>query len=152
MLTLISAQQYQYKLLDFAAERNGLPAWPKDAIAFGIVDKGTEELQASVVICDIRNTNCEFHIASNKRKRWATRSVLIPLFDAIFNGIEIKRIRAPISENNVSAICNALRLGFRVQGRVQEPDGNPDTIMLGMLAEQCPWLVHPEPGPANAEE
>jgi hypothetical protein len=71
--------------------------------------------------------------------RCLSRRVLRAVFTALFS--QAKRLTAEVEPGNLRALRQVQRLGFHFEGH--HPlglEGCRDTIIFGMLKEECPWL------------
>ena len=71
--------------------------------------------------------------------RCLSRRVLRAIFTAVFS--QAKRLTAEVEPDNRRALRQVQRLGFSFEGH--HPlglEGVRDTIVFGMLKDECPWL------------
>jgi hypothetical protein len=71
--------------------------------------------------------------------RCLSRRVLRAVFTALFS--QAKRLTAEVEPSNLRALRQVQRLGFQFEGH--HPlglEGTRDTIVFGMLKDECPWL------------
>jgi Acetyltransferases, including N-acetylases of ribosomal proteins len=72
-------------------------------------------------------------------QRCCSRRVLRAIFTALFS--KAKRLTAEVEPDNVRSLRQVQRLGFHFEGH--HPlglEGTRDTIIFGMLKDECPWL------------
>lgn len=101
----------------------------------------SDNLIASVLYTRYRYADIEIHIHSTD-KRWCTRRTLRYIFTYPFLQLGCRRVSAVTDPAN-TAVCHFLkRIGFIEEGRKRQalPNGN-DELMLGMLREECKWVV-----------
>lgn len=123
----------------WAADRIGRGArFSEGAITIGVERRG--RLCAVAVFNLFTDTSCHAHIATDRERSWANRSVLAALFAYPFEQCGLRRITLPIAASNRDSIILAIKLGFQFEGRLIDGCGDDDEIILGMLAESCPWL------------
>lgn len=134
--------QNQKDLIAWAEPRMGVDAGfaPSETIALGVVDDAGE-IQAVIWFNAFYGNQGSLHIASNGRKRWATRSVLGIVFSYAFHHLRLARLEFRVSVNNIQVQILALKTGLRIEGvaRCGANDGS-DAIVLGMLVQDCRWL------------
>ena len=71
--------------------------------------------------------------------RCLSRRVLRAIFTALFS--QAKRLTAEVEPDNVRSLRQVQRLGFQFEGH--HPlglEGTRDTVIFGMLKDECPWL------------
>jgi hypothetical protein len=71
--------------------------------------------------------------------RCCSRRVLRAIFTALFS--KAKRLTAEVEPDNLRCLRQVQRLGFQFEGH--HPlglEGCRDTIVFGMLKDECPWL------------
>lgn len=123
----------------WAAEQIGSGArFGKEAITIGVERRG--KLCAAAVFNLFTDTSCHAHIATDRGRSWASRSVLAALFAYPFQQCSLRRITLPIAASNRESIILAIKLGFQFEGRLIGACRDGDEIILGMLAENCPWI------------
>lgn len=138
----------QTELLDWAAARIGVSRWPLDTVTIGVErDDGTGrgEICAVVAFNQFLDASCSAHIATDGRRRWASRGILAAWCAYPFIQCGLRRVTAPIPAGNIPAVINALKLGFRFEGMLRHAQADGDLVLLGMLREECPWLPRMAP-------
>ena len=134
--------QNQKDLIAWAEPRMGVEPGraPSETLALGVLDN-TGEIQAVIWFNAFYAQQGCLHIASNGRKRWATRRVLGIVFAFAFHHLGLKRLEFRVSVNNIPVQILALKVGLRIEGvaRCGANDGS-DAIVLGMLVQDCRWL------------
>lgn len=132
----------QPELIAWAAPRMGVEQgrMPSETIALGVLD---EQGIIHAVIClnAFYGDQASLHIATNGRKRWATRAVFAVVFSYAFHYRKLKRLEFRVSCKNIPVQILALKTGLRIEGvaRCGANDGE-DGIVFGMLAQECRWL------------
>lgn len=135
----------------------GVGCVPKLAYGFGVLADGWDEsslttdsiptmLAAGAYFFDfydakedgISDVSCAVYIKDPKAIR---PSVVRKILDYPFNQLGVRRLSAQVPASNRSAIDQAQRLGFVVEGtkKYMAPDGG-DVLMLGLYPENCPYL------------
>jgi hypothetical protein len=130
----------QQALLRQAAIWHGQVAMRDDSIALGVVDDAGV-LHAVVTIDNRCENSCDIHIASNRRKTWAQRSVFSVVFGYAFKFLGVRKIKTTIPSWNIPALTACLHIGFKVEGATKcgAHDGT-DGVYFGMTRDECPWL------------
>lgn len=84
--------------------------------------------------------DCELSIASTGG---LSRDFIRAVFGYVFDQLGCRRVTGRVSASLAWA-KQLQRLGFREEGRLREaaPDGG-DTIVFGMLRQECRWLESP---------
>lgn len=133
----------QDRLLAWAAPRCGTEEWPSDSVALGVIDAEAGRICAVIVINARYGHMCSMHIASDGGRAWASRAILREIFTYAFHTLQHSRVNAVVAERDTAVLTMALKLGFVPEGRPRSgaADGS-DAILLGMLAQECPWLDH----------
>lgn len=68
-----------------------------------------------------------------------SRRVLRAIFTAVFS--QAKRLTAEVEPGNLRSLKQVQRLGFHHEGyRPLGLEGERDTILFGMVKDECPWL------------
>lgn len=125
-------------LLAWAAERIGLACFKPDAKAIGIKRRG--ELVAVVVYDSFSAADCNMHVASDGRRTWLTRSVLIEVFHYPFVQLKLRRVTALIPTKKTQAIRFNEHLGFKLEGLCPEAMPDDDLQIRGMLRRECRFI------------
>lgn len=110
-----------------------------DARAIGV---RSEHGYCGVVVFDnFSTTGCWISVASDGGRRWLSRELLIRVFAYPFTQIGYRRVSALISCRNADSLALCEGIGFQREGVVRQAgaDGE-DSILLGMLREECRWL------------
>jgi RimJ/RimL family protein N-acetyltransferase len=132
--------EHQAGLLQQAAIWHGQDAMRADSIALGVVDV-EGRLQAVVTIDNQCAHSCDFHIASNGGRRWATRGVLRVLGAYAFDHLGVTKIKTVVPHWNIRALTACLHIGWRIEGATKcgAHDGT-DGVCFGMTRDECRWL------------
>lgn len=130
----------QPALLRQAAIWHGQEAMRDDSTALGVVDDAGE-LHAVVTIDNRTANSCDYHIASNGRRKWATREVLRTLSAYGFDFLMVNKLKTTIPHWNTRALTMALHVGWKIEGvtKCGAHDGT-DGVYFGMTRDECPWL------------
>jgi RimJ/RimL family protein N-acetyltransferase len=105
------------------------------------IANGSGQLIAGAVYHRFRPFDCELTFAASS-PAWCRRGVLAALFHYPFVQRGMERMTLVIGENNPRALKLNLGLGFKVEGRVRKAyDGKNDAFILGMLRDECKWIV-----------
>lgn len=124
--------------LDWARARiPKLDAWMGEAKSFAAVEG--EKILGVVVYDAFTAHECCMHIVIEDR-RCVTRRILKQVFGYPFEQLGLRRVTGLVPESNTAALAFDMRLGFRHEGRKKWGAGDEDEIILGMVAENCPWL------------
>ena len=126
-------------MLDWAARRVGVEAWPDDSKAIGAVHDG--RLVGVVVYNMFLDQGCSIHIATDKSRRWATRRTLDAFFRYPFIQCGLHRITGYTPADNMPALVLITRLGFRFEGVQREAFNGRDLVVSGMLKRECRFLL-----------
>jgi len=149
MNTLIYGQDE--RLLQWAFERMAFTA-RSDAKAIGWGDEATGTLKAVVIWDGFSECDCNIHVCSDESGHWLRRPLLIAAFSHPFLQWERRRVTSLIPENNTNAIRFNRHLGFKQEGicRNAAPDGN--IILMGMLREECRFILQNSGDNRNGQE
>ena len=130
----------QEALLRQAAIWHGQDAMRDDSIALGVVDDAGR-LHAVVTIDNRSENSCDYHIASNGGRRWATRGVLRTLASYGFDYLGVKKLKTTVPHWNIRALTTCLHIGWKIEGATKcgAHDGT-DGVYFGMTRDECPWL------------
>lgn len=71
---------------------------------------------------------------------WASRDFLWAAFDYPFNQLGCKKVFGQVPETNTRALEIDLKLGFKIEARIEDvfPDGA--CLVLSLAREDCRWL------------
>lgn len=119
-------------------EQHGVEFSGRDAQFIGI--KRGDKFTGAVMYENFTEFNCDAHIFTDGQRQWATRPVLTALFAYPFLQCGLARLTGRIPSSNVPALINALKLGFKFEGRMLGAQYPDDEIILGMTRAECPWL------------
>ncbi|CAB3972358.1 MULTISPECIES: GNAT family protein [Burkholderia] len=126
------------RLIAWAMERIGVPAFRPDARAIGQESNG--ELNAVVVFDGFSTVDCNIHIASDGSSHWLTRAFLIAAFSYPFIQCGLRRVTGLVSAKNIAALKFDEHLGFRREGYHPRAAHDGDLVSLGMLREWCRFI------------
>ena len=130
----------QKGLLDQAAKWHGQEAMRAESIALGVIDKGGV-LHAVLTIDNHSENSCDFHIASNGSRRWASRDVLRTFAEFAFDHMKVKKIKTIVPDWNTRALVTCIHIGWKIEGATKcgAHDGT-DGVCFGMTRDECRWL------------
>lgn len=113
---------------------------PPETIALGVLDDD-DNIHAVIWFNAFYSSQASLHVASNGKRKWATRRVLRTVFAFAFHHLSLNRLNFVVSARNVPVQVLALKVGLRIEGvaRCGANDGT-DGILFGMLAHECRWL------------
>jgi RimJ/RimL family protein N-acetyltransferase len=124
--------------LDWARERiPKLEAWMGEPKSLAAMEG--DRILGVVVFDAFTPYDVNMHIVIEDR-RCVTRRILKQVFSYPFKQLGMRRVTGLVPASNVAALAFDLRLGFRHEGRKIHGAGDEDEIVLGMVAEGCPWL------------
>lgn len=111
-------------------------------VGFGIVED--DQLVGGVCYWNyqggrIRDICCTVALADDVTLR---RAAVVKILEYPFEQLGLPRVTAYIHFDNQRAIEQAIKMGFKLEGRMRQagPDG-ADVGMFGLLASECPiWL------------
>lgn len=131
-----------YMFLAWAGHRLGLSnRWPAESVALGIVDDPSGAIHAAVVYNAFYEDACHMHIATDGKRRWATRATLEKLFAFPFLTMGLARVNAEVRQSDVPTMTMALKLGFRIEGVKRRALDGEDAVILGMLRDECTHIA-----------
>ena len=130
----------QPALLRQAAMWHGQDAMRADSIALGVID-ADGQLHAVITIDNRSENSCDFHIASNGGRKWASRGVLRTLSTYAFDFLGVNKIKTIVPHWNIRALTACLHIGWRIEGATKcgAHDGT-DGVCFGMTRDECRWL------------
>ena len=98
-----------------------------------------DKLIASVLFSRYRWPDIEVHIHSTD-PRWCNRRTLRAIFNYPFKQLNCTRVTAVTDPAN-QAVCQFLeRVGFKEEGRQRQALPSGDSLLLGMLKNECKWV------------
>jgi hypothetical protein len=151
MKKLILTVTDQETLLEWAASRVGggenAHFWGIHSEALGCVDAETGKIRAVLVVNGFIGRAAVIHIASDGTRSWATRDILGGMFGYVFFYKNLQRIIGVTPEDNHPALSLALKLGFKLEGRLRGHGDDTGDILTSMWRTECEWLHDPEPEP-----
>lgn len=98
------------------------------------------ELRAAVVFVDAGPHNVEMAIASDGGRRWFTRRFGYWAYRYPFVQLGRARVTVRIRADNEDSIELCSRLGHVKEGVIRRNHGDIDTVVMGMLAQECRWI------------
>lgn len=111
-------------------------------VAFGIIE--ADQMVGGVSYWNfqdgaMRDICCSVALADDVNLKRAT---VVKLLEYPFDQLRLPRITAYIALDNQRAIEQALKMGFKLEGRMrQAAQGGGDIGLFGLLASECPiWL------------
>lgn len=142
-MTLILTVSDQETLLAWAAANVGCPEdhWGSGAEAMGCVEKDTGKIRAVFVLNGFLGDAAVLHIATDGSRGWATRNILGGYFGYMFIFKRLNRVIGFTPEANVAALTLALKIGFRIEGRIRATPEGESEIITSMFASQCDWIM-----------
>jgi len=92
------------------------------------------------VIFDGYTGSCVFAHQASFDKHWLSRDMLWVMFDYPFNQLKVKKIVGTIRSSNPKLLEFNLKLGFKIETKLEDgyPDG--DMLIMSMTREECRWL------------
>jgi RimJ/RimL family protein N-acetyltransferase len=145
----------QHRFLAWAAARLDCD-WPPESLALAVLEG--DEIRAVIVFNAFYERYASMHIVTDQTARWASRAVLTKIFTYAFDVLALERVSGYTPSRRIKAITMALRLGFVVEGRQREANGDGDDLVLtGLLRRECRWLRAkprhaPEPDPDHTPD
>ena len=134
--TLVYGQED--RLLPWAAARNGVSGFRRDAYAIGLERDG--DLCAVVVFDDFSECNVNMHIASDGTKRWMNKDLLIAAFAYPFVQLGLRRVTGLVPSRNAQALSFDEHLGFVREGLCRHGFPDDDMVVLGLLRADCRFI------------
>lgn len=71
---------------------------------------------------------------------WATRDFLWVAFDYPFNQLKCKKVFGQVHEKNARALEINLKLGFKIEVRIEDVFNDGACLLLSMYRDDCRWL------------
>lgn len=125
-------------LLDFACRVLGVQFDPAQSTWIGQVEEGY--ISAVVVYTRFSRHNCEMSIATDGRKRWASRDFLRACYSYPFQQLGLARITVVVEDDNRRSLRLCRKLGHVEEGLLRGWFGNKDGILMRMLRDECRWI------------
>ena len=100
----------------------------------------SDEVEAVTVFTRFSEHNCEMSIATNGKKRWATRGYLRACFRYPFVQCKKTRVTVVIEDDNVASIRLCRLLGYVDEGTLKGWFGPKDGVLMRMTFKECRWL------------
>lgn len=126
------------RLLPWAAEKNGVTGFRRDAYAIGLERDG--ELCAVVVFDDFSDGDCAMHIASDGMRRWMNKELLLAAFAYPFVQLGLRRVTGKVAAKNHAALAFDEHLGFVREGLCRAAFPDDDMVVLGLLRSACRFI------------
>lgn len=98
-------------------------------------------LIAGVAYADWNGPNVVCHIASDKSKKWLTRTFLWTIFDYPFVQLNCKRITVCIGQGNKDSIRFVEHLGFTHETTLRGAHPSGDLLIYVLWRGDCRWLL-----------
>ena len=129
------------KLLEWAAEKLGIPSWTTDSQAIGVIETETGAIAAVAVYNGFTGSMCSIHLVSDGKRRWLSGRTAFGILGYPFNVLDLERLSGYIAASRTDALILALRMGFQFEGRLREAFQGEDVIVLGLLRKDAgKWL------------
>lgn len=110
-----------------------------DAVGIGLRQDG--EIIAGVVYNLYSGPNICMHVAAVPGRRWMNKAYLYECFAYPFLQLKCNRVTGLVRVDNVISQKFCDHLGFKREGVLRKAcDDGADTILYGMLREECRWL------------
>lgn len=84
--------------------------------------------------------DCEMSIASDGRRRWASRAFLGTCYRYAFNQLKLRRVTAVVQDDNEKSLIMLNKLGHVEEARLKHWFGDHDGIVMRLLRAECKWL------------
>ena len=98
------------------------------------------ELVAGVAYAEWNGPNVVCHIASDGKRRWATREYLGVIFDYPFQQLKVKRITVCVGEGNHASRRFVEHLGFTLEAELAGAHSTGHLRIYRMFKDQCRYL------------
>jgi len=98
------------------------------------------ETRAVVVYANAAPHNIEMAIATDGGRRWFTRGFGYWAYRYPFVQLGKARITVRIRLDNDESIELCTRLGHTHEGVIRRDHGDTDSLVMGMLAQECRWI------------
>lgn len=92
------------------------------------------------VIYDGYTGPCIFIHQAGFSKFWLSRDMLWVAFDYPFNQLGCSKLCGTIPSTNPGLLAINLKLGFRVETKIEHAYPGGDMLILSMTRDECPWL------------
>ena len=134
----------------YVGEKCGVQFTPGAYQAFAILnDQG--DFCAGVVISNFRDHDCEISCATETSAAWRDH-VMRAVFTYVFKQLGCVRCTCIVRKNNKRCRDFLDGLGFVLEGNLRKAyDGVKDALIYGLLAEECRYIVDPEPAAGEPE-
>ena len=124
------------RYLDYVSELTGTKDFG-NCKTIAVWDDG---LLAVVIYNAVEEKNCGISIATSSPK-WASKAVLKVIFGFPYIQLKLNRITATIRETNSKSISLVRRLGFVLEGELNQYYDNGESAMIyGLTKDDCRWL------------
>lgn len=143
MIQIISAPQLHQSIAQWVDARipgDHLHGFPDNVSATGFVSDGKPF--AGVVYYDYCKWNIMAAIAVEK-PHGLPRRALRAIFDYPFVQLDCLRITALIASKNKASIDFCERLGFRLEGVMEDATPTDSHLIYGLLKRNCIWHTRP---------
>ena len=93
-----------------------------------------------VVFANAAVHNIEMAIASDGGRRWFTRGFGYWAYRYPFIQLGKARVTVRIRADNAESIELCTRLGHMQEGVIRRDHGDTDSLVMGMVAQECRWI------------
>lgn len=97
-------------------------------------------ISAVVVYNMCTKYNIEMSVASDGRRRWASKEFLGCCYRYAFNQLGLRRVTALVEDGNEKSLSMCRKLGHVEEARLAGWFGAKDGIVMRMLKEECVWI------------
>lgn len=97
-------------------------------------------IAAVTVFSRFSRYDCEMSIATDGRRRWASRLFIGTCYRYAFNQMKLVRVTAVAQDDNEKSLVMLGKLGHVEEARLKHWFGEHDGIVMRMLKEECKWL------------
>lgn len=98
------------------------------------------QTRAVVVFANAAVHNIEMAIASDGGRRWFTRGFGYWAYRYPFIQLGKVRVTVRIRADNAKSIELCTRLGHTQEGVIRRDHGDTDSLVMGMVAQECRWI------------
>jgi hypothetical protein len=125
----------------YVGEKSGCGFEPGMYQALAVINE-SGDFCAGVVVSDFRGHDCQMSCAAETSVAWRG-NVLNTIFEYVFNQLGCARCTAITKKSNRRTREFLERIGFQLEGRLRLGfDGTKDALIYGLLASECPYIVH----------
>lgn len=98
------------------------------------------KIVAGVAYADWNGVNFQCHIASDRSRKWLTRTYLRTIFDYPFNQANAKRITVCVGQGNADSVNFVEHLSFKLETTLSRAHPTGDLLVYRMFREECKWI------------